>query len=329
MAHTAHLEAVLAGAPEETVEVPDGAHVKGLTGHYTEQGVLARRDRDMAVAGRRDRAGSRPALRRAAGRSTHRPGGRPAENPGGVAVEHQTAVEQPASRRVDARAGHPPRDRPARRVRLRRRPRTRWASSGRPADGRRQARRTTCRARPCGSTSRMPACAGPCRVGDDGARGAGGRRRRRPTTSVTPEPGGLRRPRGRPARARRDPGADRGRRTRPRGRRLLGVDGRDPVTAWTPGRHPRPDRQARAGHRRHQRHRRADGARARPPRRRGRSSARATRPSSRPRSPTIREAVPAAVLHPLDRSTSPTSPRYAAPRARSTARSTCSSTTPA
>jgi uncharacterized protein (TIGR03083 family) len=49
VAHTAHLEAVLAGAPEETVEVPDAAHVNGLTGLYTEQGVVARRGRDMAT----------------------------------------------------------------------------------------------------------------------------------------------------------------------------------------------------------------------------------------------------------------------------------------
>lgn len=49
VAHTAHLEAVLAGAPEETIEVGDAPHVKDLTGLYTEQGVLARRDRDMAA----------------------------------------------------------------------------------------------------------------------------------------------------------------------------------------------------------------------------------------------------------------------------------------
>lgn len=49
VAHTAHLEAVLAGAPEETVPVPDGLpHVKGLMGFYTEQGVIARRDRSVA-----------------------------------------------------------------------------------------------------------------------------------------------------------------------------------------------------------------------------------------------------------------------------------------
>lgn len=44
-AHTAHLEAILAGAAEETVEVGQPDHVTGLMGLYTEQGVVARRDR--------------------------------------------------------------------------------------------------------------------------------------------------------------------------------------------------------------------------------------------------------------------------------------------
>jgi uncharacterized protein (TIGR03083 family) len=48
VAHTAHLEAVLAGAPEETIEVPDAPHVRGLMNVYTEQGVLARRGRTVA-----------------------------------------------------------------------------------------------------------------------------------------------------------------------------------------------------------------------------------------------------------------------------------------
>jgi uncharacterized protein (TIGR03083 family) len=47
VAHTAHLEAVLAGAPEETLEVAQAPHLKSLMSFYTEQGVLARRDRDM------------------------------------------------------------------------------------------------------------------------------------------------------------------------------------------------------------------------------------------------------------------------------------------
>ena len=49
VAHTAHLEAVLAGAPEETIPVEPGAHVRDLSGLYTEQGVVARRDRDMST----------------------------------------------------------------------------------------------------------------------------------------------------------------------------------------------------------------------------------------------------------------------------------------
>jgi uncharacterized protein (TIGR03083 family) len=48
VAHTAHLEAVLAGGPEETTPVEEAPHIKGLGGLYTEQGVVARRGRDMA-----------------------------------------------------------------------------------------------------------------------------------------------------------------------------------------------------------------------------------------------------------------------------------------
>jgi uncharacterized protein (TIGR03083 family) len=44
-AHTAHLESILAGSPEETVDVGEPDHVTGLMGLYTEQGVVARRDR--------------------------------------------------------------------------------------------------------------------------------------------------------------------------------------------------------------------------------------------------------------------------------------------
>jgi uncharacterized protein (TIGR03083 family) len=43
-AHTAHIESVLAGAPEETGQFDAGSHVANLTQAYTEQGVLARRD---------------------------------------------------------------------------------------------------------------------------------------------------------------------------------------------------------------------------------------------------------------------------------------------
>jgi len=43
-AHTAHLEALLAGAPHDEVEVGEPAHVRGMMGQFTEQGVVARRD---------------------------------------------------------------------------------------------------------------------------------------------------------------------------------------------------------------------------------------------------------------------------------------------
>jgi len=61
VAHTAHLEAVLAGAPEETVEFRPGPHVRGLQGYYIEQGVVARRDRSPGelVAEIRDSAAKR------------------------------------------------------------------------------------------------------------------------------------------------------------------------------------------------------------------------------------------------------------------------------
>src|SRR5690348_7833276 len=48
VAHTAHLEAVLAGAPEDRVEVADAPHLTAVTARYTEQGVLARRGRSLA-----------------------------------------------------------------------------------------------------------------------------------------------------------------------------------------------------------------------------------------------------------------------------------------
>ena len=60
-AHIAHLEAVLAGSPEETVDVGTPAHVSGVLGLYTEQGVVARRDRspDELITEIREAATSR------------------------------------------------------------------------------------------------------------------------------------------------------------------------------------------------------------------------------------------------------------------------------
>jgi uncharacterized protein (TIGR03083 family) len=42
--HTAHLESILSGAPEESAEVGEPAHVTGLMGLYTEIGVVNRRE---------------------------------------------------------------------------------------------------------------------------------------------------------------------------------------------------------------------------------------------------------------------------------------------
>jgi uncharacterized protein (TIGR03083 family) len=42
--HTAHLEAILAGGPEETADVGEPPHVTGFMGLYTEVGVVNRRD---------------------------------------------------------------------------------------------------------------------------------------------------------------------------------------------------------------------------------------------------------------------------------------------
>jgi uncharacterized protein (TIGR03083 family) len=42
--HTAHLEGILAGAPEETADVGEPPHVTSLMGLYTEIGVINRRD---------------------------------------------------------------------------------------------------------------------------------------------------------------------------------------------------------------------------------------------------------------------------------------------
>lgn len=44
-AHTAHLEGLLAGAAHDDVEIGEPAHVRGLLGQFTEQGVVARKDR--------------------------------------------------------------------------------------------------------------------------------------------------------------------------------------------------------------------------------------------------------------------------------------------
>lgn len=46
--HTAHLESLLAGGPEESAEVAQAAHITSPMGQFTEIGVITRRDRDPA-----------------------------------------------------------------------------------------------------------------------------------------------------------------------------------------------------------------------------------------------------------------------------------------
>jgi uncharacterized protein (TIGR03083 family) len=45
--HIAHLEAVMSGADHDDVEIGQPAHVHGIMGRFTEQGVVARRDREV------------------------------------------------------------------------------------------------------------------------------------------------------------------------------------------------------------------------------------------------------------------------------------------
>jgi uncharacterized protein (TIGR03083 family) len=84
VAHTAHLEAVLAGAPEETIEVAAAPHLVGLQNYYTEQGVLARRGRSLAALA--DEIEASVATRLAALRADPPVDGSaaPARTPGGI-----------------------------------------------------------------------------------------------------------------------------------------------------------------------------------------------------------------------------------------------------
>lgn len=49
VSHVAHLEGILAGAPEEKADVPELPHVAGPMGQFTEIGVITRREVDPAV----------------------------------------------------------------------------------------------------------------------------------------------------------------------------------------------------------------------------------------------------------------------------------------
>lgn len=66
-AHTAHLESILAGNPEETADVGEPAHVTGFMGLYTEIGVVNRRETPLTeiTAEIRDVTATRRAILRA------------------------------------------------------------------------------------------------------------------------------------------------------------------------------------------------------------------------------------------------------------------------
>ena len=107
--HIAHLEGILAGGPEETVEVGEPQHVTGLMGLYTEQGVVSRRRQEPRPPHQRDPRGRHQAAHRAARRPAHRRHGQagPDLRRHRLGLEHPAA--QPPAGRVDARAGRTPR----------------------------------------------------------------------------------------------------------------------------------------------------------------------------------------------------------------------------
>lgn len=92
VAHIAHLESVLAGAPEETLEVQPAPHLRGLMNFYTEQGVIARRGRDLGALA--DEIEQSVARRDAALRADPPTDGsaRAPRTPGGVAWDSRTLL---------------------------------------------------------------------------------------------------------------------------------------------------------------------------------------------------------------------------------------------
>lgn len=90
--HTAHLEAVLAGATEETEPAPDAPHAQSLMGAYTEQGVHARRRRTHAeVLDELEQAVAKRSRALADDPPTD-PDGSPPRTPGGIPWTWQTLL---------------------------------------------------------------------------------------------------------------------------------------------------------------------------------------------------------------------------------------------
>ena len=249
-AHTAHLEALLAGGPEETVEIGEPPHARGMMGRFTEQGVVARRDATPDDAHQRDpRVAPPPATRRCW--PTRRPT-RDAPPPRPLrraSAGPPDAAAQPAAGRVDARAGRTPRGRPARRPRRRR-------GRGTPP--------TTCREPGLRLAKRVGADPGTTVVLEvEGHRPVGARPSpRRPGPAARrgphrPDGRAAHRPRVLHPAGRRPPRAGAGRASRssatPSSRAGSWPGWPSPREQWparlVARRHPRPDRPHRAGHR--------------------------------------------------------------------------------
>ena len=103
-AHTAHLEALLAGRPHEEVEIGEAPHARGMMGRFTEQGVVARREEtpDDLITEIRESTTARHTQLLA---DPPTDASAPAPGPRRDRLDDRAAAAQPAARRVDARAG--------------------------------------------------------------------------------------------------------------------------------------------------------------------------------------------------------------------------------
>ena len=114
-AHTAHLEAVLAGAPEDPLTAAEGGHVRGHDGRLHRVGRPRPARPHARRAPQRDPRVGHRAAHRPARRPAHRRLGRPGADVHRRHLVLGDAAAQPPAGRVDARAGRPPRGRTPRR----------------------------------------------------------------------------------------------------------------------------------------------------------------------------------------------------------------------
>jgi uncharacterized protein (TIGR03083 family) len=92
-AHLAHLEAELAGMPQEQVQVPeDLPHVRSLMAAYTEAGVIARRDKTPAEIIEELRAAADARAAELADLAPADAAGAPPRTPGGIGWDWETLL---------------------------------------------------------------------------------------------------------------------------------------------------------------------------------------------------------------------------------------------